>query len=180
MLQAMKNFPNTHFTRCRGVVLMLALVFMLMLGILATTVMQTGILQLHMAGNDQFLEEAFHKAQAIATELSLNPDNFFLGAAVGDTNCPVGEPSPGCNRSQLQVPMSAAATAGVELDYWVVRQEPLLWKGFSIRESQGTASSSSSFDAATFEIDVRVDGSEKRLGTAHIVQGIAVRVAAFR
>jgi Tfp pilus assembly protein PilX len=176
----MEKLSNTHITRCRGAVLMLALVFMLMLGIVAATVMQTAILQLHMAGNDQFLEEAFHKALAIATELSLDTDNFLLGEAVGHTNCPEQEPGPNCDSRLLKVPASAAATAGIELDYRVTRQDPLLWKGFSIRESQDTVSSSSSFDAATFEIDVRVDGSENRLGTAHIVQGIAVRVAAFR
>ena len=75
---------------------------------------------------------------------------------------------------------SAVAPAGVEIDYRVIRQDPLLWRGFPLREAQDAASSSSSFDAAIFEIDVRIDGSEKRLGNAHIVQGIAVRVPAFR
>ena len=30
------------------------------------------------------------------------------------------------------------------------------------------------FDAAIFEVDVRVDGSRGRRGTAHVVQGVAV------
>jgi Tfp pilus assembly protein PilX len=164
----------------RGAVLLLALVFMLMLAMIATTVMQTAVLQLHMAGNDQFLEEAWHKAQAIATELSLNQDNFSLAGGVGYSNCPPGAQSLNCDRSQLPVPASAVQQAGVELDYRVTRQEPLLWRGFPIRESQDTVSSSNSFDAATFEIDVRINGGEKQFGSAHIAQGIAVRVAAFR
>ena len=45
----------------RGAVLLLALVFMLMVAIIAATSMRTSILQLHMAGNDQFVEEAFHR-----------------------------------------------------------------------------------------------------------------------
>ena len=167
-------------TASRGAVLLLALVFMLMLAIIASTVVQTAILQLRMAGNDQNLEEALHKAQAIATELSLNPDNFSLEGDVGDTNCPVGDQSLNCDRNELQTPGSAAAPAGVEIDYRVTRQDPLLWRGLPVREEQDAASSSSSFDAAIFEIDVRIDGSEKRLGSAHIVQGIAVRVPAFR
>jgi len=153
---------------------------MLMMAIIAALVLQTAVLQLHMAGNDQFLEEALHKVQAIATELSLNPDNFILEGGIGHTNCPAGVRDITCDRSELQVPASAVAPVGVELDYRVTRQEPLLWRGFPLRESQDTASSSSSFDAAIFEIDVRINGSEKRLGSAHIVQGIAVRVPAVR
>ena len=174
-LPALRRLTGSH-----GAVLLLALVFMLMLAIIASTVIQTAILQLRMAGNDQFLEEALHKAQAIATELSLNPDNFSLEGGVGHTNCPVGDQSLHCDRSQLQTPKSAVAPAGVQIDYRVIRQDPLLWKGFPLREAQDTVSSSNSFDAAIFEIDVRIDGSEKRLGNAHIVQGIAVRVPAFR
>ena len=170
--------PIRPMPASRGAVLLLALVFMLMLAIIASTVLQTAILQLRMAGNDQFLEEALHKAQAIATELSLNPDNFSLEGGVGHTNCAIGEQSLHCDRSQLQIPGSAEAPPGVKIDYRVIRQDPLLWRGFPLREAQDAASSSR-FDAAIFEIDVRVDGSEKRLGSAHIVQGIAVRVPAF-
>ena len=163
-----------------GAVLLLAMVFMLMLAMIAATVMQTALLQLRMAGNDQFLEEAFHKAQAIATELSLDTDNFSLEGGVGYTNCPIGVKDINCSRSQLPVPASAVVPTGVTLDYRVTRQEPLLWRGFPIREAQDTVSSSNSFDAAIFEIDVRIDGSQKRLGSAHIVQGIALRVPALR
>ncbi len=159
--------------------MLLALVFMLLMSIVAAMVMQTAILQLHMAGNDQFLEEAFHKVQAIATELSLNPDNFILEEGIGHTNCPLGAPGPDCDSSALQVPAGAVVPAGVELDYRITRQDPLLWRGFPLRESQGTVSSSSNFDAVPFEISVRINGSQKRLGTAHIVQGIAVRVPAL-
>jgi hypothetical protein len=167
-------------TASRGAVLLLTLVFMLLMAIIAGLVLQTAVLQLHMAGNDQFLEEAFHKVQAIATELSLHPDNFNLEGGMGFTNCPAGESGTQCDSSELQAPASAVAPAGIKINYRVTRQEPLLWRGFPLRESQDTASSSSGFDAALFEISVRIDGSEKRLGSAHIVQGIAVRVPALR
>jgi hypothetical protein len=168
------------FTGSRGAVLLLALVFMLMLAMVAATVMQTAVMQLRMAGNDQFMEEAMHRARAIATELSLNPDNFSLEGGIGDTNCPVGMHSPGCDRSQLQVPVSAVVPTGVVMDYRVTRREPLFSRGFPFREPQDKVSSSNSFDAAIFEIDVRIDGSGERLGSAHIVQGIAMRVPTFR
>lgn len=171
---------KTRLVSNRGAVILLALVFTLLLSMVAATVMQSAILQLHMAGNDQFLEEALYRAQAIAAEISLNPENFSLGVGVGDTNCPRGEELSGCSSSTVQVPASALALEGFAIDYRVTRQDPLLWKGFPIRESEEAVSSSNSFDAAMFEIDVRLNGSEARLGSAHIVQGIAVRVPAFR
>ncbi len=167
-------------TASHGAVLLLALVYLLMLAIIVTLVLQAAVLQLRMAGNDQFLEEAFHQVQAIVTELSLNPDNFTLEGGIGYTNCPAGMRGFQCDGRELQVPASAVTTPGVELDYRITRQEPLLWKGFSLRESQDSASSSNHFDAAIYEIEARIDGSEKHLGSAHIVQGIAVRVGALR
>ena len=175
------NFPrNRPLPASRGVILLLALVFMLLLAIVAGTVMRTAILQLHMTGNDQFLEEAFHQAQAIATELSLDSANFSLAMDVGDSNCPAGTHGLGCDRYQLQIPASAGTSTGTEVNYRVTRQEPLLGRGFPLRESQETVSSSASDGAAIFEISVGIDGSGKRLGSAHIAQGIAVRVSVVR
>jgi Tfp pilus assembly protein PilX len=176
----MDSLPKIDGRPDRGAVLLLAMVFMLMLALIAATVVQTAILQLHMAGNDQFLEEAFHKVQAVVAELSQDAGNFSLETAVGRSNCPAGDTGLDCDLYQLPTPVSARVPAGVELDYRVTRQEPLLWKGFPIRESQDTVSSSNSFDAATFEISVRIDGSERRLGSAHVVQGVVARVPAFR
>jgi PilX N-terminal len=164
--------------RARGAVLLLALVFMLMLTMIAATVMQTSILQLHMAGNDQFLEEVLQRAQAIADELSLDVDNFLLQGDVGDVNCPSGSEDPICTQNQLRIPESIFTTEGIELEYRVTRREPLLWHSFPIRQSESTASSSSRFDAALFEIEVRIDGSKRGLGSARVIQGIAVRVPA--
>lgn len=163
-----------------GTVLLLALLFLLLLATIAATVMRSAVLQLRMAGNDQFHEEALHKAQAIVGELSLNPGNFLLDSAVGDSNCPQGEEGDGCDQSLVQAPASALALERAALKYRVIRQEPLLWRGFPIRESEHVASSSNRFDAAVFEIDVQLDGSQYRLGSAHVVQGILVRVPAFR
>jgi len=172
--------PVRRVTASQGTVMLLALVYMLMMAIIVALVLQAGVLQLHMAGNDQFQEEVFHQVQAIVTEVSLDPDNFALEGDVGHTNCPAGARDLRCNRSDLQVPPSAVTLPGVALDFRVTRQEPLLWRGFSLRESQHSASSSDSFDAAIFEIDVRIDGGKRHLGSAHMVQGIAVRVPTLR
>lgn len=171
-----ESYRSAH----RGAALLLALVFMLMLTMIAAMVMSTGALQLRMAGNDQFMEEAFHQAQAVATQLSLDARNFSLDADVGDQNCAISNEDPDCDNRLLTVPVYALPQEGVSLDYRITRKEPLRWRGFSVRESEEVASSSASFDAALFEIDVRIDGGSQKLGNAHIVQGIAVRVPASR
>ena len=171
----MKIPSKTVRNKDDGTVLILALVFMLMLAVISTTAMHTALLQLHMAGNDQFLEEAFHKAEAIADELSQNPDNFVLDTQVGHSNCPLDPKTLDCELRLLAVPASVATSEGYDIDYRITRQDPVLWLDFPISESQATASSSRNFDAAIFEVDVRVDGSRKRRGSAHVVQGVAVR-----
>jgi hypothetical protein len=168
-----KPSRRSDLAMSRGAVLLLAMVFVLLLAIVATTVMQAAIMQWYMAGNNQFVEEA------IAEELSLQPTNFQLTGGVGYANCPPLGNGPECNVRLLTIPESAMVSEAVELDYRVIRQAPLLSKGFPIREPQSTVSSSDRFDAAIFEIDVRIDGSENRSGSAHLVQGIAVRIGAF-
>ena len=166
--------------RSRGSVLLLAMVFMLMLALVSTTMMQTATLQLQMAGNDQFYEEAIQQAQAIATELTHNSKNFSMRSGVGSVNCPVESIASHCDTSDLQPPTAVAITEGVNLDYRIVRQDPLLVKGFPFRESQSRASSIRNVGVAVFEVNVAVDGTELRLGRAHFVQGIAVRVAGLQ
>ena len=171
----MKIPSKTVRNKDDGTVLILALVFMLMLAVISTTALHTALLQLRMAGNDQFLEEAFHKAEAIADELSQSPDNFLLDTEVGHSNCPLDPKILDCEFRLLPVPVSASTSEGYEFDYRITRQDPLLWQDFPMRESQATVPNSRTFDAAIFEVDVRVDGSRKRRGSAHVVQGVAVR-----
>ena len=180
MAASMEKAEHHAQSSDRGAVLLLALVFMLMLALVAATVMQTAMLQLHMAGNDQFMEEALQQAQAIAAELSRHPENFYLEGGVGDTNCRVGIQTSDCDRSLLPQSTLALTATGVTHDYRITRLDPLLRRGFPFRESEDRASSNDSFDAASFEISVDVDGSDKRLGSAHVVQGIAVRIPASR
>jgi len=178
-----RHIPRAqHAPHNRGAVLLLAMVFMLMLAVIAGSVMQTGVLEFHMAGNDQFQEEAFQRAQAIASELSRDPDNFSLAGGLGYTLCfsQVQNQDPDCDENSLSAPVSGVAPEGVELTYRVIRQGPRLLQRFPLREAQGVASGSGLFDAAIFEVNVHVDGSGRRLGSARVVQGIAVRLAASR
>jgi hypothetical protein len=162
----------------RGVVLILAMVFLLLLTLVATTVMQFSIQEFQMAGNNQFREEAFQRAQAVADELADDPNNFPVVGDVGYTICLSTDTDSDCNNSNFLVaPESATAPEGVAVGYQVVRQGPRFVETLPFRESQSAASSARAFDAALFEILVDIDGNEGRLGSAEVAQGIAVRVA---
>lgn len=171
----MKCPPKTVGEKNQGTVLILALVFMLMLAIISTTATQTALLRLRMAGNNLFLEEALYKAEAISDELSQSPDNFLLDTEVGHSNCPLDAKVLDCELRLLPEPMAVTVSEGYEIDYRITRQDPLVWQDFPVGDSQGTVSGKRSFDAAIFEVDVRVDGSRNRGGSAHVVQGVAVR-----
>lgn len=161
-----------------GAVLLLTMVFMLMLAVIAGAVIQSGALEFHMAGNAQFQQEALQRAQAIVTELSGDRDNFSLAAAVGQANCFPSGVEPSCVEYSVVAAISGGVPRGVELAYRVTRQAPMLLRGFPVRESERLVSGDGQFDAAVFEVDVRVDGSASRLAVARVIQGVAVRVAA--
>jgi hypothetical protein len=170
-----------HGMTSSGAVLLLAMFFVLLLAILAASVIQTGVLELRMSGNNQFQEEAQQYAAAIATEISEFPGNFPLDSAVGYEVCAEADSSPGCNQDghYLAKLQSLSQSEGVAVDYRVTRQGPLLVENFPVRESQGEVSGNSRA-VAIFEISVHVDGGGSRLGSARVAQGIAVRLPLVR
>lgn len=159
----------------RGSVLFLAMIFLLLLAIISGTVIRTSILEFQMAGNDQFREEAFQKAQAIAANLSEDIDNFPVTGEVGYTLC---DPASTCDDATLAPdPNVVSVPTGVNVNYRIERQGPLLLESLPFRQSDTEASSSQVFDAAIFEASATVEGRAARLGSAQVVQGMAVRVA---
>lgn len=157
--------------RQRGAVLLIAMIFLLLLAIIAGTVTQTSILEFFMAGNAQFREEAFQEAQSIVTEITSDANNFPVVGQVGYKLCKtVG----GDCKAQLS---ALVANKDTEADYSVVRRGPLILESLPFRQGESQGSSSPNFDAVIFEVNVEVDGSASRLGSAEIVQGVAVRVA---
>lgn len=159
----------------RGAVLLLAMLFLLLMAMVAGTVMQTSILEFRMAGNDQFREEAFQRAQGIASAISERHSNFPVVGDVGYTLCKDNSASTGCSADLVALdPDIVSVPAGVALEYQVERQGPAILEGLPFRLPEGSASSSVAYDAAVFETSVEVDGGTVGLGTAQVVQGVAV------
>ena len=164
-------------TKNRGAVMLLAMVFLLLLAMVSTTVLQTGVMEFRMAGNDQFREEAFQKAEGIASVITELEDNFPVTGDVGYTICLDNTATAGCSADLLAVNANVISVpAGVSVNYDVQRRGPRLLGKLPFRQSQRAASSSRAYDVATFEADVEVDGGSVGLGSAHIAQGIAIVV----
>ena len=160
--------------RQEGAVLLIAMIFLLLLAIIAGTVSQTSILEFFMAGNAQLREEAFQQAEAITSELVGDIDNFPVIGKIGYTMCESGKALGADCDDNLPVVKSDTTNA----EFSVVRRGPLILESLPFRQGEGDASSSPNFDAAIFEIDVgvNVDGAAPRLGSAQIVQGVAIRI----
>ena len=162
----------------KGAVLLLAMIFLLLMAMVAGTVMQNSILAFRMAGNDQFREEAFQKAQGIASAISEAQDNFPVSGGVGYIICRDNTVTADCSADLAALdPNVVSVPAGVTIDYQIERQGPLLLETIPFRLGQGSTSSSLAYDAAIFEASVEVDGSTVGLGKAQVVQGVAIVIA---
>lgn len=159
----------------QGAVLIVALIFLLLTAMISGTVMQTSVLEVKMAGNEQLREEAFQRVQAIANAVTADSSNLVVAGNIGYTICPSGVA--GCDNNSLSlISQVIAVPSGVNLDYKVQRLAPL-FAPMPFRMSEDNAGSANAYSAALFEIDANYDGSDNGLGRAQIAQGIAVRIA---
>jgi hypothetical protein len=160
-------------------VLLFALLFLLLLSLVAGSAMQTSIQEFRMAGNDQLREVAFQKAQALISAIVENPDNFPLDGPVGRLICASGDAAPQCDPDLAVIVPARVATvaAGQSLRYTVERQGPLLRDALPIRTLQRFSFSTVAYDAAVFEAHVVVDAQSSRGGRSEVVQGVAILVA---
>lgn len=163
---------------CKGAVLLLAMVFMLLLAVLAGTSMRSSIVQVRMASNEFFHEEAFQGALAIVDSIESELDNFSVRGTVGHTLCKSTDSATYCDSKQTAKidPRVEGFPEGAEVIFEVERMAPLFLQFLPIRQAQQSVSSSLAYDSAIFEIHTKVDGSGRGLGVAEAVRGVALLV----
>jgi hypothetical protein len=153
------------------------MVFLLLLAMIAASVMQTSAMELRMAGNDQFREQAFQKVQGIASVISSRAENFPTLSPISYLLCANRAATDGCDADMAALEASIVAVSpGVSLSYSVERRGPAVLKALPFRIEQGAATSSLAYDMAVFETLVQLDGSAGRRGSAQVVLGIAIAV----
>lgn len=176
----MKRYSRNNPVSLRqqqGAVLIFALAIMLLTGIVATTVMRTGVLEIKMVSNSQFKEEAFQITEAVLNAVSTNQNNFVVAGDVGYKICATGSTNTSCDATSISIPSAITAMpAGIALDYFMVRKGPL-FSPLPMRQSDTTASSASSFDIAIFEVNAEYDGRDGGFGFHKVIQGVGVKVA---
>lgn len=164
--------------KARGAVLVVALIFLLLLALVGVTVMQTSMFETQMAGNDQFKEEAFQRAEAVAAAIPADlpnvANNFTTAGGVGWTVCKTGATAAMCDENKITVDSSVSTVpSGVALDYYVVRQAPEFAKKPHKRRSEDKACGISC-TYYYFEVVATYDSGDTRLGNATVVHGIEI------
>jgi hypothetical protein len=161
--------------RQRGATLIVALLFLLLITLVATNGAQTSTLQLQMAGNEQSRVEAQQRALAVLDAIIDDDNNVPVVGGIGFKICDAGSTDNSCDLNQIVVDNTVTTLpTGVDLDYFVTRVGPLEIDAPPMSEEQ--VSSASAYKLARQEVTASIDGLEERLGAATIVQGVYVRI----
>jgi Tfp pilus assembly protein PilX len=160
-----------------GAVLIIALMFLLLIALVAATASETNTLQLQMAGNDQLRADAQQRVMAILDAILDNADNTPVIGDIGYKICAAGSTAAGCDQALISLDSAVTDVPnGTSNDYFVTRVGPLETGAPVMSESM--ASSASAFNVARYEITASFEGEAARLGNSTIVQGITVKIPA--
>jgi hypothetical protein len=159
----------------RGVVLVVSLLVLLLLGIIATTVARSNLLQLHMAGNDEARTAAMQQALAVVDAVLPSAVATLPTGGVGYRQCQPDSADTDCDDYSLVLQSGALPAAG-NTAVAVTRVAPLEERMPVLAEDQ--ASSTVYYRVAKLEVQVSYDGSAAGLGRATIAQGLLLRLSA--
>lgn len=157
----------------RGVVLLVSLLVLLLLALIATTVVRTNLLQMHMAGNDQAKVAALQHALAILDAVLDSGAGTELDGSVGRKACAQTSTEQGCDTRRIPLAPGLEPPTGV-IDFSVVRMAPLEARMPVMNEDR--ASSTVFYRVAKFEIRASYDGIDEGLGRVLAAQGVLVRM----
>lgn len=162
-------------SRQRGVVLVVALLVLLLLGIIATTVARSNLLQLRMAGNDEARTAAMQQALAVVDAVLPSAVGLAPAGGVGYRLCLPDSATTDCDDYSLVLESGALPAVGIT-DVAVTRVAPLEERMPVLAEDQ--ASSTVYYRVAKIEVQVSYAGSAAGLGRATIAQGLLLRLPA--
>jgi len=168
----MKKLPGNQ----TGVILLVSLLILLLIAIVATTVTQTNLMQLQMAGNDESKADALQRALAVVDALIDNANNTPVIGEPGYRLCPPGPATPECDENTLIV-ASGVIPDSAEYDYYVERMGPEeINLGAQSRQDEDDTGSELEYVGAVFEVGGSYDGTDRGLGATSVVQGVMLRI----
>lgn len=155
--------------RQRGVVLLVALIFLGALALISVTVMQSSTLELRMAGNEQEQVEALQSVQAVLDEISRN-DAYFPVIQEGYLLCMTGDSRTECDATSID--LSTALDTLLTGDT-VTYQTYYRLDSTMPRASQSTGSVyDTNYRVAYFDIDVDYESGSERGSDREVSQGV--------
>ena len=158
--------------------LIIALIFLLLISLVAATAAETSTLQLQMAGNNQSRVEAQQRVLAILDAIMDDKDNTPIVGDIGYKICDTSSIDVSCDQTLISLASSVTTVpSGADKDYYVTRMGPLETDAPVMSEDM--ASSASAYKVARYEITASFDGSAARLGNSSIVQGVQVKIPAL-
>ena len=170
----MRTKTHRDFSRQRGAVLVITMLFLVAISVLAVTSMQSSNIGLYMAQNEESRIAAAQGAQALADAIVSNPASTPVVGGTGFAICTPGEAD--CDRSDLPITNATLATA-VANGYITARVErdgPLFRP-----PPRSVESSIDKFNSASFEVTTTYDRTAEQLGRQQITEGVLVLVPKF-
>ncbi len=155
----------------RGMVLVLSLVFLLLFAVIAAALLQSGQLELRMAGNSESVIRDRQRALAVLELLLEQPGIFAARERQGYRFCAPGDPGPGCDEFSLS-PVSVLPVALQPASARIERVGPLAVTLPAMHEA--LASSAVAFAATRFELWVATGEIGQR--RTELAQGVMRRV----
>jgi len=159
----------------KGVVLLIAMVFLLLISIVAVTSMRMGTLESLMANNNQARVEAFTLANGVGDavivswEQNFVTDQILCGAAGAginpDVRCTDGGDSILMNDAAVTDFMAYLDSIGNDADVYFLTQY--------LGETSATGASINAI-AFNFELESSIDDTARRQGKSEIVMGVQI------
>jgi hypothetical protein len=161
------KMKNKTINLQHGSVMIVALVFLVVLGIMGLTSMQTSQLELRMAGNEQVKISAHQAAQALIDVIVADSTTTPVIGGVGYVLCTAGQPN--CDLTSITMPAGplqpevAAQHLGATGELTAIGPPP-----------RGTGFSADFFEANHYRLTSTYDRADEGLGRAAVTQGMII------
>jgi hypothetical protein len=165
-----KQFPINR-NRQTGVILVIALMFLIAITLLTVSSMRATNIGLYMAQNEESRIAAEQAAQALADAIVANPSATPVYGMQGFTSCTVGQTN--CDRNDLPIndPVLSYEIASDHISARVERVGPIFRP-----PPRAVESSIDKFTSAGFRVTTTYDRVDEGLGRQQVAEGVLVLV----
>lgn len=153
----------------RGGVLLVALVFLVVLGLFGLSSMQSSRLQLRMASNEEVRVNAHQAAQALVDAVAGTPDMTPVIGGAGYTLCTPGQSA--CDQESLFMPDGDLSD---EVDNGYLYGTAVMTAPTNSPPPRGLGFSADKFTSTAFQVEATYDRADDGLGRADVTAGLII------